>query len=71
MLLRTLRLLLMEAEEDFNDGFELFKGAEGEVIADLELGVQELDKLLRVVLLVQDFRAQEGLLLLHILHSTK
>ena len=61
----------MKAEEDLNDGFKLFEGAKGEIIADIQLGVQELNEFLRVILLVQNFLAQEGLLLLHIIHITR
>jgi hypothetical protein len=59
----------VQDEEDLDHGLELFEGAQAEVVADLQLGVQELDEFLRVVLLVQDLLPQEGLLLLHVVHD--
>ena len=60
----------MKAEEDLDDRFELFVGAKGEVIADVQLGVEEFDELLGVVLPIEDLLAQVGLLTLHVIHHT-
>ena len=60
----------MKAEEDLHDRFELFVGAKGEVIADLQLGVQKFDEFLGVVLPFEDLLAQVGLLTLHVIHLT-
>lgn len=46
---------------------KLLEGAEGEVVSDGESAVQKLNELFRIVLFVDDFATQIGLLLNHII----
>jgi hypothetical protein len=50
-----------------DDCFEFLKGAEAEVIADAQPGIEELNEFLCVVLFVQDLTPQVALLFSHII----
>ena len=63
-----LAVLFVETSIYLHYRLQLFESAKREVIADIQFWVQKLDEFLRIVLLVEDLLAQEGLLALHVVH---